>query len=79
MVDLVAALDRIAEALERRGHGDLAARVDAAANELLEQTDEMLQETGFDEVMRRTDEVADKVYRDRIEPVDTTHLYSERP
>jgi hypothetical protein len=39
----------------------------------------MLQETGFDEVMRRTDEVADKVYRDRIEPVDTTHLYSERP
>lgn len=73
---LVAMLDRIAEALERRGHRDLAARVDAATNELLEQRDDMLQETGFaDDVMQRDPEVADEIYEERIESIDRTHEY----
>lgn len=76
---VIAMLDDVAEALERRGHRDLAGRVDGAANDLLEQRDDMLDWTGFDDVMKRTDDVADRIYDERIEPLDTTDLLSERP
>lgn len=78
MIHLVAMLDGLAEALEKRGAPDLAMVVDATANELLEQRDDMLEQTGFDDVMRRDDEVADKIYDERIESIDDTTLY-QRP
>jgi len=37
----------------------------------------MLNWTGFDDVMKRADEVADRIYEERIEPMDTTELLSE--
>ena len=76
---VLAMLDDVAEALERCGRRSLAAVVDATANELLEQRDDMLDWTGFDDVMKRADEVADRIYEERIEPMDTTELLSERP
>lgn len=68
-------LDSLAEALEARGDRDLACVVDATANELLEQRDDMMEQTGFDDVMRRDDEVADKIYDERIPSIDETTLY----
>lgn len=75
---VVAMLDDLAAALDRRGARDLAEQVDAAANELLEQRDDMLEWTGFDDVMRRDDEVADKIYDERIESIEDTTMY-QRP
>lgn len=79
MIHLVAMLDGLAEALETRGAPDLAMVVDATANELLEQRDDMLEQTGFDDVMRRDDEVADKIYDDRIPSIDETTLLYQTP
>ena len=72
---VVAMLDDVADVLERRGARGLAARVDAATNELLEQRGDMLDATGFDEVMKRNDEVADQIYDERIPYLDETLLY----
>lgn len=76
---LAAMLDGLAEALEKRGAPDLAMVVDATANELLEQRGDMLEQTGFDDVMRRDDEVADKIYDDRIPSIDETTLLYQTP
>jgi|GEM_PF-6007937 len=74
--NMVVTLDSIAESLELCGHPDLARRVDAAADDLLEQHDDMLEETGFEQdVMKRDPEVADEIYEDRIESIDRQHEY----
>lgn len=73
---VVAILDRVAEALERRGEQRLASIVDATANELLEQRDDMLEQTGFEgDVMRRDPDVADEIYEQPIPSIDLTTLY----
>lgn len=72
----VAALDGIAAALELRGDADLAFIVDSAANELLEQRDDMLEETGFaDDVLTRDSDVAEEIYDKRIESIDRMYEY----
>jgi hypothetical protein len=74
--ETIAELGRLAEALDICGHSDLAAAVDAAADQLLEQTDDMLDETGFgDNVMTRDPDVADEIYEHRIESIDRTNEY----
>lgn len=76
---VIALLDRVAEVLESRGKYRLAAVVDATANDLLEQRDDMLDWTGFDDVMKRSEDIADHISKERIEPWDVSELYNERP
>lgn len=72
---VVAVLDEVAEALESHGRRDLARLVDASANDLLEQRDDVLEWTGFDDVMKRSEDIADKISRDKIEPWNVGDLY----
>lgn len=76
---VIAMLDEVAEVLESRGKRVLASVVDATANDLLEQRDDMLDWTGFDDVMKRSEDIADHISKERIEPWDVSELYNERP
>lgn len=73
---IIATLDDVAEELERRGAHRLAALVDAGTtNHLLEQRIGMMDETGFDDVMKRNEEVAEEIYDERIANMDLSLLY----
>lgn len=65
-------LDEVAEALEQRGEQELAAAVDANVDELLTQRRGVLDDSGFDDVMRRDEDVAQEIYETPLKPVDDT-------
>ncbi len=69
---LLTALDEAAEALESRGATELAAAVDAHTGELLTQRREVLDDSGFDDVMTRDPDVAEELFDNPIKPVDET-------
>lgn len=67
---VVALLDDIAQELEARGATALAEAVDSDANRMLEQNDDMLERTGFENMMRRDSDVADTLFETHIDQID---------
>lgn len=67
---LTTTLDEVAEQLEARGAVDLAQAVDATNGELLTQRRGVLDETGFDDVMKRDEDAAEEIYEHPLKPVD---------
>lgn len=68
---LVRILDEIAEQLEARG-SSLAKEVDAHADSFVVEREGQFEQTGFDEVMKRDPDVAEKIYEERIPFIDPT-------
>lgn len=72
---IVALLDGIAQALERR-RSFLASAVDATTEDVLEQRNQVLEETGFDDIMQRDEDVAQTIYDTHYEPIDQYQGYT---
>jgi len=71
---VIAMLDSIATELEQR-RSSLARLVDATSEDVLEQREQVLEETGFADIMKRDEDVAQDVYDTHYEPIDKYQGY----